>query len=275
MGKTKILLVYPNPSVASPQMSPPLSILHVGEALKQAKERGKSDEAYEVRYFDERYESNPDLSWPDVVGVSSMTGIQLRGAIHWLKEAKRHGKRTILGGIHVTMQPEQCLAEDFVDSIVLSEGEWAVIEAIHGGYKSSHHRHLGGEHVSPVSPDTLYHFKRSALTGDTVLMTSRGCPFRCGFSVREDMPVATPSGDKFAKELVVGDVVLGWDEQKSEIATTQVVAIDYPEVTEEIELELEDGKVLSCSPDHPIMTQRGWVLAGNLTENDEILAQSD
>lgn len=176
---TKVLLIYPTPSISSPQKSPPLSILYVGQALKEAKARRKSDEKYEVRYFDERYDDLPDMNWPDVVGVSSMTGYQLKGAIRWLKEAKRHNKRTILGGIHVTMQPEQCLAEPYVDSVVLSEGEWAVLDAIHG--ESISQRHLDGEHVSPVSPETLIHFQRSARTGDTILLTSRGCLFRCGF----------------------------------------------------------------------------------------------
>lgn len=183
MRKTKVLLAYPVPSVSSPQKSPPLSILHVGRAISEAKQRGKSDSDYEVRYFDERYDDYPDMSWPDVVGVSSMTGYQLKGAIRILKDAKAHGKRTILGGIHVSMQPDQCLAEEYVDSVVLSEGEWGVLEAIDGGPKQRVHSHLMGtqDHVSPVSPETLIHFKRSARTGDTVLMTSRGCPFRCGF----------------------------------------------------------------------------------------------
>lgn len=155
----------------------------MGRALSEAKARGKSDETYNVQYFDERYDAPPDLSWADVVGVSSMTGHQLRGAIKWLKRAKAAGKRTILGGIHVTMQPDQCLSEDFVDSVVLSEGEWGVIDAIHGGHKQVVQRHLGStaNHVSPVAPDTLVHFQRSARSGDSVLMTSRGCPFRCGF----------------------------------------------------------------------------------------------
>jgi radical SAM superfamily enzyme YgiQ (UPF0313 family) len=180
MGSTvKVLLIYPTPSIASPQKSPPLSILYVGEALKQAKKLGKSDEKYKVRYYDERYDPLPDMDWPDVVGVSSMTGYQLKGAIFWLQKAKEYGKRTILGGIHVTMQPEQCLQENYVDSVVLSEGEWAILDAIHGERIAQ--RHLNGEHVSPVSPDTLIHFQRSAKTGDTILLTSRGCPFRCGF----------------------------------------------------------------------------------------------
>lgn len=177
--KIKVLLVYPMPSISSPQKSPPLSILHVGEALKQAKALGKSEDDFEVRYFDERYDNDPDMDWPDVVGVSSMTGYQLKGAIRWLKEAKKHGKRTILGGIHVTMQPDQCLKEDYIDSIVLGEGEWAILDAIKGKRISQWPLH--GNHVSPVSSDTLIHFQRSAYAGDTILMTSRGCPFRCAF----------------------------------------------------------------------------------------------
>lgn len=177
--RIKVLLIYPIPSVSSPQKSPPLSILYVGEALKQAKLTGKSDDDYEVRYFDERYDPVPDMDWPDVVGVSSMTGYQLKGAIRWLKKAKSHNKRTILGGIHVTMNPEQCLEEDYVDSIVTSEGEWAILDAIHGERIAK--CHLNGDHVSPVSPETLIHFQRSAKTGDTILLSSRGCPFRCGF----------------------------------------------------------------------------------------------
>lgn len=182
---TNVLLIYPTPSVSSPQKSPPLSILHVGRALTEAKARGKSDENYAVRYFDERYDA-PDynlLAWADVVGVSSMTGYQLQGAIKWLKRAKDANKRTILGGIHVTMQPEQCLSEAYVDAIVTGEGEWAMLDAIHGERKGRYARHLSGsaDHVSPVSPETLIHFQRSARTGDSVLMTSRGCPFRCGF----------------------------------------------------------------------------------------------
>jgi radical SAM superfamily enzyme YgiQ (UPF0313 family) len=178
---TKVLLIYPVPTISSPQLSPPLSILHVGEALKLAKSKGKSDEDYEVRYFDERYDSNPDLDWPDVVGVSSMTGYQLKGAIHYLKEAKKHGKRTILGGIHVSMYPEQCLEEPYIDSIVVSEGEWAILDAIHGERVAM--RHLKGveDHISPVTPETLIHFQRSSQAKYTILLSSRGCPFRCGF----------------------------------------------------------------------------------------------
>lgn len=38
-----------------------------------------------------------------------------------------------------------------------------------------------------------------------------------------------------------------------------------------IELLFDNGKKLICTPDHKILTNRGWIEAQNLTENDEIM----
>ena len=275
---TRALLIYPRPSVSSPQHSPPLSILHVGRALSEAKQRGKSDEDYEVEYFDERYDNSPDLSWPDVVGVSSMTGYQLKGAIKWLKAAKAAGKRTVLGGIHVTMQPESCIDESFVDSVVLSEGEWGIIEAIHGGPKQIVKSRLTGtqDHVSPVSPETLIHFKRSARTGDTVLMTSRGCPFRCGFAVHRNsqIPTAHSPEYKFAENIRAGEWIVGWDEKKACFNPTKVVEVQFVKPELEIVIGLRDTKSLMCSLEHPIFTKSGWREAQYIVVGQHVMTHS-
>lgn len=43
-------------------------------------------------------------------------------------------------------------------------------------------------------------------------------------------------------------------------------------VTDEVfEIEMSDGTIETCTGNHPWFTQRGWVTAENLTENDEIL----
>ncbi|CAJ0596463.1 unnamed protein product [Cylicocyclus nassatus] len=38
-----------------------------------------------------------------------------------------------------------------------------------------------------------------------------------------------------------------------------------------LQIELEDGRVLKATAEHPVYTQRGWVTVGELTENDSIL----
>jgi len=39
---------------------------------------------------------------------------------------------------------------------------------------------------------------------------------------------------------------------------------------EEIEIELENGEIIKCTSNHPFLTQRGWVNAEFLTEDDDI-----
>jgi intein/homing endonuclease len=47
-------------------------------------------------------------------------------------------------------------------------------------------------------------------------------------------------------------------------------------VRDVIEIELEDGKRLTVTEDHLVMTKnRGWVNAGSLTDSDEVLIFSD
>lgn len=39
----------------------------------------------------------------------------------------------------------------------------------------------------------------------------------------------------------------------------------------EYELELADGSIFKCTENHPFLTQRGWIEAKDLTEDDDIL----
>src|SRR3989344_698409 len=107
--KPKVLLCNPTPSDSSTQKNTPLGIVYTGAATEKA--------GYEVEYWDERWDSKERLleliKWSDVVGVSSFTGIQLKYAEEILKLAKENNKITLLGGVHASLMPEQCIEEDF------------------------------------------------------------------------------------------------------------------------------------------------------------------
>jgi ribonucleoside-diphosphate reductase alpha chain len=47
------------------------------------------------------------------------------------------------------------------------------------------------------------------------------------------------------------------------------------EVSELLEIETPEGKILRCTPDHKILTQRGWVEAQDLTEEDHLITASN
>jgi radical SAM superfamily enzyme YgiQ (UPF0313 family) len=251
---TKVLLAYPIPSISSPQKSNPLSILHVGRALSEAKTRGRSTEDYDVRYWDGRYDEWPDMDWPDIVGCSTMTGYQIKGAIKILQDAKAHGKKTVLGGIHPTMQADQCLQERYVDSVVVGEGEWAIIDAIHSGPKSKICApNLRTEDmVSPVAPDTLEHFWRSSKSGDTMLMASRGCPYSCSFCLDGDTLVMLSDLTWTAiRNISEGDEVVGVKKAGygNNIVRTKVLATSS-RVADTYEIMTDRGAVIATA-EHP------------------------
>ena len=172
-------------------MTPPIAILYVGAYLER---RG-----YNVSYFDERWDSDfrEELLGADVVGVSAMSGFQLQRAVHYLKEAKEAGKITIIGGPHCTVSPQTCLNKDFIDYVVVGEGEVTLLELLENldnpanvpGVLTNNNRLrrraglLAEEIESPITDNTLRYFMLASQTNDVMLPSSRGCPFSCGFCI--------------------------------------------------------------------------------------------
>ena len=140
---------------------------------------------------------------PDVVGVSSLTGPMLKDAIWVSKAVKRIlGEHVpiVWGGMHATTLPTQVLNDDFVDFVVVGEGEYTFVELLDvlvkggsiSGVRGLAHKEGGTPAVNGGRPlirnlDTLpalpwdmvnssFYFRR-----DIALITSRGCPFTCAY----------------------------------------------------------------------------------------------
>lgn len=117
----RVLMAYPLPSPVSPQKNCALSIIYPGRA---AEEWG-----YEVDFWDERLDSEEELcelmQSADTLALSSLSGFQLGGAMKFAKRFREmHPERPVIwGGVHGTFQPVESLREDFVDFVVIGEGE--------------------------------------------------------------------------------------------------------------------------------------------------------
>lgn len=104
---------------------------------------------------------------------------------------------------------------------------------------------------------------------------------KCGFGCPDCVPpgtrILTPNGSVSIEDIKIGDIVYTYmhsDSSDPSIRVSDVVeqvfAREYD--GELIHIELENGKYVEVTPEHEVFTHnRGYVRAGELTENDDLL----
>lgn len=91
-----------------------------------------------------------------------------------------------------------------------------------------------------------------------------------------DTKIITTNGPKFIKDLVEGqDKILALDDNGNVIESDFCNLRVTKEVEEIFEIETEDGDIIRCTSNHPILTQRGYVRADELKDSDEIISIID
>jgi len=76
---------------------------------------------------------------------------------------------------------------------------------------------------------------------------------------------------KAISNIQINEKVLCYDQSKNSFIESTVDAVYDQGEKDCIELQFNNGKKLICTSDHPVMTNRGWVQAGELTDDDEIV----
>ncbi len=191
-------------------MYPPFGIMYVADALEQA--------GFHTRLFHETADGLEALvrrvreERPLFVGFSTITGPQLRPTIAASRRVHALGIPVVWGGVHATIMPLDVLKEDYVDFVVVNEGEETVQELARGlaghqapawsavsglAYKDTHGQ-PAFHSERPFIPDLdRYRPRWDKLDVQRYLIPSgpyrraipvyisRGCPFRCGFCYNE------------------------------------------------------------------------------------------
>jgi radical SAM superfamily enzyme YgiQ (UPF0313 family) len=139
---------------------------------------------------------------PDLIAFSVVT-FHYRIALHYAEICKKicpHAK-IVFGGIHVSSVPEVVIANDFIDYVVIGEGEIAFSEIIkhiqqdnssepivNTWYKSKDNKIIKGRQAGFIQDlDSLPHFDKEIwkeifpLKTYYFTMTSRGCPYNCSY----------------------------------------------------------------------------------------------
>jgi len=130
------------------------------------------DEAFEKINFDEKV---------DLVGITAQTPVAPR-AYQIAEEFKRRGIPVIMGGVHVSMLPEEALQH--LDAVVIGEAEGVWPQLIEDFKRGQMKQVYQGDQL--VSPSELPLPRRDLLNDKfyfplKLLETTRGCPHHCDF----------------------------------------------------------------------------------------------
>lgn len=206
----KVLLVNPSQRrVYGSKMKPsyaPLGLLYIAACLEK--------ESHKIEFLDfdndnldnDKFKNFVLKFKPEVVGITSTTS-----TINHAKQLARDVKNisnipVIVGGIHATIAPEDTLKEEFIDFIVIGEGEISAAKLFNElkkkkpnfskikgiGYKEKGKIKLTVPQPLIEDMDSLPYPARHLLRNEyippdaldnpvTTIITSRGCPGRCTY----------------------------------------------------------------------------------------------
>jgi len=153
-------------------MSPPLGLLTLAALTPHG---------HDIRIADENTHDMNMHDQADLVGITVNVDTSSR-AYQLASHFKKRGIPVILGGIHVSANPEEALRH--ADSVCIGEAEnvWADILANRetGGLKKIY------KSDDPVNPRRIPLPARNLISSSkylytNIMYTSRGCPFKCDF----------------------------------------------------------------------------------------------
>jgi radical SAM superfamily enzyme YgiQ (UPF0313 family) len=206
-----VILFFPrlNPDeILETRFLMPLSLLYVATPLREA---GYGVSILDSRLIDDwqvELRRQVEALDPVCVGISSLTGVQLRGAMEAARIVKGLSPDipVVWGGVHASLMPLETITEDFVDMVVVGEGERAFADLVKSLAEGKGPENIPGvwykengapkrtpegpkidlNSVGPLAYDLVdmprYYqpFWDTVPTGPTFI-TSRGCPFQCSY----------------------------------------------------------------------------------------------
>ncbi len=207
------------------------AIVHLPLALMSLAAWLRRDERYSgrIRILDmEITEISPeDFKDAAVVGITAMTGHMITHGLEAARLAREANSDTVIvwGGIHPTLLPEQTIANDLADAVVVGEGEATFKEVVDAVFSGDPIANIPGTCVLGEHREILKGPARLAMDLETLPLpaydlvnmddyhgiehqfdyqSSRGCPFRCAFCYNMAFQGRTwrsKSADKVVEEL--------------------------------------------------------------------------
>jgi len=159
-------------------------------------------EGHEVKIADGDWEPIPLDERFDLVGITVTTFTSER-AYDLAGKFKKRGARVILGGVHPSILPQECLGH--ADSVVVGEAEYLWKDTLRDAAKGSLERVYLSERPTDMNDVP---FPRRELLNEsswfTCIQATRGCPNSCGYCYLPNTPWRAHR--KRAVELVLEEI---------------------------------------------------------------------
>ncbi|TRZ96184.1 radical SAM protein [bacterium] len=192
---------------------PPLGLAYIAAVLEQAGYKVVIIDVPALNLTTQDLRRRIIEESPDIVGATTMTST-LKGALEVLKIAKESSAITVIGGPQLAIYPQETLSYDFIDYGIIGEGEYPFLNLVRAieekkpvkeiqglvykenskVYANPAYIHMNLDEI-PFPSRHLLPMKRytSIISQDpmTTMISSRGCPFQCGFCFK------TPSDAKY------------------------------------------------------------------------------
>ncbi len=179
----------------------PLAVLCLAAWLR---ERGDYEGQVKVLDANVRNVSAPDFTNARVVGISAMTGYQVKHGLRIASTVRRANPDALIvwGGIHPSLLPEQTAAHPLVNVVAIGEGEQTFLEVVDAAFNGRDIAGIPGTYVPSADGGVAAVAGRPFLELDDLPLpaydlvdmsdypgiehqfdyqSSRGCPFKCGF----------------------------------------------------------------------------------------------
>ena len=203
-----VLLINPKSFQTRPSYLP-YGILYIAGLLKA---RGIDVAIYDANVEELAFEKALKYRMPKIVGFSVLSGPCISDAVKKSQIVRRllHDTKIVWGGIHTTIFPKLVLKQDYVDYVIVNEGEYPfyeltekilnndknITEIRNLGYISENQFHFNKirpfidlEEIPLPAWDLLpiekYVHRKFYSDKVLTLHTSRGCPWSCSFCYNE------------------------------------------------------------------------------------------
>lgn len=136
---------------------------------------------FEVKIIDENVEDIDLNDIPDIVGITGMTAV-INRAYELSDYYRNKGATVILGGIHVSMLPEEAITH--ADAIVVGEVENIWHTVLSDFKQKTLKKSYQGTLYDPMNANSSVNrglINKSSYSMPNPIMTSRGCPHNCTY----------------------------------------------------------------------------------------------